>query len=91
MNDRVSMEKKAQLKQALKVRFKDPENEDAYEEVNKLLKEYLKSKTPETAHQEIERIPWMEDEIFGGGDHKNVRETLTIVEEIVEDLKEDFS
>lgn len=75
------------FKEHLKKRFKDPESTDHHNAVKHHIGHYLEKTgvSKNTAH----KTPWMEDEMFGGGGHKNVKESASYLKEMADDIKED--
>jgi len=74
------------LKTVLSKRFKDPESQEYHDKVQELVKRYLKKYTPKSKHKMIDEQSWMEDEMFGGGEHKNVKETINYLNELIQDI-----
>lgn len=76
-----------ELEKHLKKRFKDPESEEHHDNVEHHLKEYLKKRGVSDKH--IKNQPFMEDEMFGGGDHNSASQTIKHVKNMAEEMLED--
>lgn len=72
------------LKAALKKRFKDSESEEHHDNVESSLKAYFKSLGIPGAM--VDKEPFMEDEMFGGGEHNSVAQTIKHVKNMAQDM-----
>lgn len=75
-----------ELEKHLKKRFKDPESEEHHDNVEHHLKEYLKKRGVSDKH--IDQ-PFMEDEMFGGGDHSSASQTIKHIKNMAEEMLDD--
>ena len=72
-----------QMSYHLKKRFRDPENQEHHDNVEHHLKEYIKKQG--VPADEVDNASLMEDEMYGGGSHKNVQQTEAMTKEMAAD------